>query len=253
VDALVLAGGSLERDRFPSIDASIAAKAALPILGRPMVDWVFKALRQTPGVERIAVVGAEALLALTWTRCEAELVPERGEIAANLRAGLEALPGARRVLAVSADLPLLTAESITDLMENAPGADAVFPFVERADALRAFPDREWMFARTPEGAFTGSALGLLRPAAVLESWPWVEGLLDARRRSVFGLAAMIGPLIAMKYLLRRLRVSDVEARLSTLLHLEGRGYRSRYAEIAMDVDKETDLPFVEAVLRARGG
>ena len=47
-------------------------------------------------------------------------------------------------------------------------------------------------------------------------------------------------------------VSDMEARLSTLLHLEGRGYRSRYAEIAMDVDEETDLPFVEAALRVRG-
>jgi len=251
-DALVLAGGALERERFPSVDPRITAKAALPILERPMVEWVLAALRQAPGVHRIVVAGPEALAAVRWDEFDATREPEGAGIAANLRAGLEALPGAQRVLVVSADLPLLTPMAVADLLDHAPDADVVFPYVERADVLRDFPDRGWIFAATPEGAFTGSALGIVRPEAALANWNWVERLLDARRRSVLGLAAMVGPVMALSYLIRRLRISDVDARLSALLHLEGRGYRSRFAEIAMDVDNETDVPLVEAVLRQGG-
>src|SRR5262249_38668576 len=153
----------------------------------------------------------------------------------------EALPGARRILVVSADIPLLTPAAVVDLLERTPDADVVFPYVGRPDVQRAFPARGWIFARTPEGAFTGSAVGLFRPDVALASWGWVERLLDARRRSVIGLAAMAGPGVLLKYLFGRLRVADVEARLSALLRLQGRGYRSRFPEIAMDVDKEADL------------
>lgn len=183
-DAIVLAGGSLERERFPNQPLDTARKAEIRVLGRPLDEWTVRALRATPEVERIVVVGDRSFATPTLRQLGASLVPEVTGIAANLRAGIEGVPGSKHVVAVSGDLPLLTQEAIADLDRNASAADVVFPYVEREDVLRAFPNREWMFARTREGAFTGSGVFLFRPAVVLEQWQWVEALLNARRRSV---------------------------------------------------------------------
>jgi CTP:molybdopterin cytidylyltransferase MocA len=251
MDALVLAGGELETERFTGLDPSVRRKAQIPVLGRPMVEWTVAAVRSCTGVKRIVVVGDESLATRELRDLNASVVPEGAGIADNLRAGLAALPGAAGVIAVSADLPLVTRAGLEDLMTNAPAADVVFPYVERKEIIAAFPDREWIFAQTPEGAFTGGAAGLFRCEPVLANWNWVEQLLEARRKSVLGLAAMIGPVFAVKYLLHRLRVADVERKLSALLHLEGRGYCTCFAELAMDVDKFSDVALVEDVLRAR--
>jgi len=250
-DAIVLAGGGIERERFQGLSEEIGRKAEIPLLGRPMVEWVVRALRQTPRVGRVVVVGHPTLETARLRELEAALIPEAAGIAENLRAGLQALPGSERVLMVSGDLPLLTREAIDDLLEQAPAAEIVFPYAGREDVLRVFPDRVWVFSHTPDGQFTGSSAALFRPAAVLANWRWVEEILDARRKSVLGLAAMIGPLFALKYLFRRLRVADVEQKLSSLLHLTGRGYRTRFPELAMDVDKYTDIAFVEKLLQSR--
>lgn len=253
VDVLVLAGGTLETERFQGLVPLVPYKAAVPILGRPMFERVVAVARGCPAVRRIRVVTYPALASPELAALEAEVIPERGEIADNFRAGLEALPGAERVLLLSGDLPLLTPASLADLLSRAPGADVVFPYVEREDVLRAFPDREWIFSHTPEGAFTGSAVLLCRPPAVLAHWSWVEDLLAARRKSPLQLASMFGPGFGLKLLLKRLRVRDVEAKLSQLLHVTARGYRSRYPELAMDVDKYGDVVFAEEYLTRQPG
>jgi CTP:molybdopterin cytidylyltransferase MocA len=250
IDALVLSGGPIERDRFAGLDSQMERKAQLPILGRPMVEWVVRGLRTCPQVGRIVVVGHQSLAIPALGELDITLAPEAETIAQNLRAGLDALPNAHRVLGLSGDLPLLSRPALEDLFAHAPEAEIVFPYVERADILRDFPDRDWVFARTADGAFTGCSLGLFRPEGLLASWPWVEQLLNARRRSPLRLAIAFGPGLALRYLLRSLRVVDVERKLSSLLHLTGRGYQSRFPELAMDVDKESDIPRVERALAA---
>jgi hypothetical protein len=172
-----------------------------------------------------------------------------------LRAGLESLSRsthpAERVLALSADLPLLTPQAISDLLLNAPVADVVFPAVERQHVEREYPGRKWIYAPLVEGKFTGSSAALFRPSVVLEQWRWVETLLDARRQSPLGLALLFGPRLALRLLIRRLRISDVEHRIETMLKLTARAYTTPFPELAMDVDKQSDLPLVERVLRER--
>jgi GTP:adenosylcobinamide-phosphate guanylyltransferase len=249
-DALILAGGEIEAARFPHVGTGIIRKAQLPVMGRPMVEWTARGVRACRRVERLVVVGHEILATRRLGELGARLVPEGGSIAGNLAVGLKALPGARRVLAVSADLPLVTGEALEDFVDNAPDADLVFPYVERADAVRDFPDRAWVFAETPEGAFTGAAPALFRPETLLANWEQVEEALDARRP--LALARRIGPWFALRFLLRQLRVAEVEASLSGLLRLTVRGYRTAFSELALDVDRSSDVGLVEAALGTRG-
>ena len=68
IDAVVLAGGELERERFQGLTAAVDAKAEIPILGRPMVEWTVRALRETglhaggldEGFEVLQQLGGEA-------------------------------------------------------------------------------------------------------------------------------------------------------------------------------------------------
>lgn len=250
-DAVVLAGGTLELDRFAGMDASVPTKAAIPLLGQPMVYWTVSALRACPAIRRIVVLGGPGLDTSELRALDVTVAPEAGSITSTLRAGLDALPDADRVLCISADVPLLTPEAVGDLLERAPDADVVFPYCERTDIERDFPDRGWIFARTPEGEFTGCGGFLAKRAALLERWKWVEELLGARRRSVLGLAMLVGPAFALKYAFHRLRVAEVEDRMSRLLRVRARGYRTRFTELAMDVDKTSDISFVEDALRQR--
>jgi GTP:adenosylcobinamide-phosphate guanylyltransferase len=251
-DAIVLSGGTIEPARFAGLDPAIRRKAQIPILGRPMVDWTVRGLRACPEVGRIVVVGDPTLCTAELRESGAELIVESASISENLRAGLDSIPGAERGIAVSGDLPLLTGAALEDLIRNAPQADVVFPYVERADIERAFPAREWLFAKTPEGEFTGCSAFLFRRQALLDRWSWVEEPLGARRRSVLGLAMLLGPAIAARYLFGRLRVADVERKISSILRLAGRGYRTSFPELAMDVDKIADVELVERVLGERG-
>lgn len=251
VAALVLAGGALETERFPRAAPGIARKAEILLLGRPLVEWTVAALRACLGIERILVVGHPSLATPALAALDAAVCPEVGEIGANLWVGLWELREADRLLVISGDLPLLAPAALDDLFAHAPAADVVFPYVERADVLAAFPERAWVFAHTPEGAFTGSSMLLCRPPALLAQFHWAETLLAARRLSPFRLAALFGPALAVRYLLHRLRVADVERRLSQRLHLCARGYRSSFPELALDVDKAADVALVEEVLGVR--
>lgn len=250
-NAVVLSGGGFEADRFRDSAIQVQWKAEIPLLGRPMVEWAVRGLRSCPDIGDVVVVCPPGLASPELARLEARVAAERGDISANLRVGLDALPPSERVLVVSGDLPLLTRECLDDLLEHAPAADLVFPYVERADIQRAYPEREWLYARTLDGHLTGCSAGLVRPEAILSNWSWVEALLNARRHSPLRLAAMFGLPLALRLLSGRVRVRDVEERLSGLLHVTGRGYRTRYAELAMDVDKGSDVAFVESRLRQR--
>src|SRR4029079_929118 len=129
----------------------------------------------------------------------AVVTPEANDIAENLRMGLEALPESRRVLALSGDLPLVSRAALDDLLTHAPEADLVYPYVERADVLRDFPERDWLFARTPAGDITGSSAALCRPETLLANWSGVREILDARRSQPLGLAGMVGLSFALRY------------------------------------------------------
>lgn len=251
IDALVLSGGAIERERFPGLSLQISCKAQLPILGRPMVEWVVQGLRSCPRIEQIVVVGDEDVDSPSLKEWGAVVIGETGGIADNLQAGLGALSGSRRVLALSGDLPLVSRPALDDLFDHAPEADLVYPYVERADVMRDFPERDWLFARTPAGDITGSSAALCRPETLLANWQWVREILDARRSQPLGLAGMVGLSFALRYLIGRLRVADVEQKLSSQLSLVGRGYRTRFTELSMDVDKASDVALVERALRAR--
>jgi GTP:adenosylcobinamide-phosphate guanylyltransferase len=249
VDVVVIGGGKIADAAFREA-AGVECKSLIELHGRPMIEWVVQALRDSTTVGRIAVIGPRALRETRLPRMADCLLDEGDHEVENLFKGMDALSESERILMVTGDMPLLSPESIDDLSENAPPADIVYPAVTREAVLAEFPDRKWIFVKTTDGTFTGSSAALFRPAVFRHHEDALRRVFDSRR-SVMALVKMWGIGFALKFALGMLALRDAERRISEVLNVAGRAYVSRHVGLAFDVDKASDIGLAEEKLRLR--
>jgi len=232
VDAAVLAGGGPERGLPPGVPN----KAFLPLAGTPLVRRVIDALRAAPEVRRLVLVAPAPVPAEVASECD-RVLADQGELLANVEAALDALAGARWVLACAADLPLLTPAAVSRFLARCAERDADFYYgiVRREDVESRFPGVRKTFVRVGEGTFTGSSLVLLRPEVVSRVRPLLARALEARKNPA-QLAVLFGGKYVVKYLSGRLSVADVEERVQELTGLRGAAVVCPDPEVALDVD-----------------
>ena len=247
MNAVVLGGGKAG-DPFPEA-FGVPVKALIPILERPMAWYVLRALRESGKVDRIVYVGPvtpdlEPLI-------DANL-PDAGGMLENLEAGLQRLAqkdlrSDGRVLVATADVPLLTPQAVRDLFERDPGAALVYPVVPQRAAEARFPGGKRTYARVAEGRFTGGNLFVLEPGLVGQFMPRLRGVI-ANRKNPLALAGLIGLGTFCKFVLGRLTIPELEARVSQILGVPARALVTEAAEIGFDVDKPEDLELVRALV-----
>ncbi len=243
-NAVVLGGGD-PGDAFAAAHR-VAVKPLIEVAGRPMGLWVLQALKDSGQVGRIAYVGP---LTPEMDRLVEVRVTDRGTLLANLEAGVAALrePGSappKRVLVVTADIPMLSGLQVRSLLEGAPAAGLVYPIVEKSACEAAYPGVKRTYARLKDGTFTGGNLFLLDPALIGQFLPRLRSVLAARKQPL-KLASIIGPGVLVKLLLGRLGLAELEARVSRILGVEARALITPHAAVGSDIDKEGDLALAE--------
>jgi hypothetical protein len=204
-----------------------------------MAAHVLRALR-AGGVNRIVYVGPVTpdLEPLVDT-----VIPARGEMLENLQAGLEGIGDAKRVLVATADIPLLSADAVRDVLTRDSGVGLVYPVVSMTASERMFPGGKRTAARVKEGRFTGGNLFLLEPRLVNDFLPRLRFILE-NRKNVLRLASMFGMGALVKLLLGVLSITELEGTVSRILGVPARALITEYAQIGFDVDKEKDLEVV---------
>ncbi|MBI2302238.1 MAG: nucleotidyltransferase family protein [Armatimonadetes bacterium] len=276
VDAIVLAGG-----RIPESEADFRAaggadsKSLVQVNGRIMVSWVVAALKAADGVNRVAVVGPPELQGHPDLAEADVVVPEREGRSENLFAGVEALPGAQRILMMASDQPLAEPAMVDDLLAHLPAeVDLGWVAVRAADALAKYGDRpppppdergvqmpNWVTLRLRDGRFTGTACLVFSVATLEGMRPFLKGIFDNREmgnvirvvRPVLGLGLLLRLGLALKFptLGCLVSVGGLERRVSQGFGITCRVYVSPYPELAFDLDHASDLPLVERELRWR--
>ncbi|ACO47243.1 NTP transferase domain-containing protein [Deinococcus deserti] len=245
--AVVLGGGD-PGDPFAARHG-VKVKPLIPLRGEPMAAHVLRALRGSGRVARVAYVGPTTpeLDALVDLR-----VTDHGTLLSNLEAGVEALrvaglkPG-ERVLVVTADIPMLRAQQLCDVLDSAPDAALVYPVVTRKACEAAYPGVKRTYVRVRDGTFTGGNLFLLDPALISQFLPRLREVLDARK-TPWKLARLIGPGVLVSLLTGRLSVDKLEQKVSQVLGVPARALITPHAAVGTDVDKEEDLTLAEAHL-----
>jgi GTP:adenosylcobinamide-phosphate guanylyltransferase len=230
--AVITAGGRID-GAFAS-EAGTYVKALAPIRGVSMLDRIIEALRAN-GAERIAVVGGKEVRAACDGRVE-RVVDETPSGSENMLRALRAWPddGERLVYATS-DLPYITPSAIAAFLTRVPDGTLAIA-LSRYDAFcRRFPGAP-PFGITLAGERVVNGGVFTVPFGSVERLTAVAtGFFEARKRP-WRMASLVGTAMLVRFLLRRLRVADLEARAQRVLSMPARAIRDCAPELAYDVD-----------------
>jgi GTP:adenosylcobinamide-phosphate guanylyltransferase len=247
--AVVLAGGP--PDEVSALQPDTPNKAFVRIGGRALVERVLAALRMTPSVERIVVVAPPAMHRAPALALADECRPDGARIRESLHRGFEGLPPDDTVLVATSDLPVLFAQAAEDFVARARALDPDVGYgcVERAVHLAAYPQVPHTWARLRDGTFCGAGLMTLKPRALPALERFIEQLGAARKRP-WRLASLFGFRVLVQYALGRLTIAQAEARADTILGATVRAVISPYAQIAVNVDRASDVELAEHLTAA---
>ncbi len=248
IDALVLAGSPNDGPLRACSTANY--EALISIKGKLMVEYVVEALRQCERVRRIAIVGPRKELANHLRVGERELLVEHGrDLTENVLLGLKQLPGARQVLLVTSDIPLITKRAIEDFIDQCKDeeVDLYYPIVPREVVEKRFAACKRTYVKLKDGVYTGGNIFLLNPAIVEECMPMGQKLVEARK-SPLKLCRLVGFMFLIRFLMKNVTLEEAQKKVSRLLGIKGRVVISMCPEVGVDVDKPCDLELVNQQL-----
>jgi hypothetical protein len=246
----VLAGGGA--DAVSALQASAPNKAFVRIAGRALVGRTIEGLRGTPRIGRIVVVAPSGSHDDPALAGADERRDDGARMTDSLRSGLRGAPADELLAIVASDLPILSAAAVDDFLDRAEssGADVVYACVERRTHASRFLEVPHTWARLRDGTFCGGGLTALRPRALPALERFLERLGAARKNPV-RLASIFGWDVLARYALGRLSIADAEARATRLLGARVAAAVCAYPEIAVNVDRPSDVALAERLVAAR--
>jgi len=249
-DAIILAGG--ENSEHLSRFSSQSYEAMIEIAGKPMVTFVADALAAAPQVERIFIIGPVKQLANCNFPGNVILVEGGSTIVETIKLGMEALGHERKVLVVTADIPLLTPAAIDHFLNQCAEVevDLYYPIVSRETNDRHYPGNKRTYVRFKDGTYTGGNVFLVNPAIVPRCLVIAGALID-NRKNPFKLCCLLGWGFVLSFLMGKLSLSKVRERVADLLGITGTVIQSPYPELGIDVDKPSDLELVRTTFSFR--
>ena len=249
-DAIILAGG--ENSERLSQFSSQSYEAMIEIAGKPMVTFVADALAAAPQVERIFIIGPVKQLAKCNVPASVILIEGGSTIGETIQLGMNALEHERKVLVVTADIPLLTPAAIDDFLRQCAEVDVdlYYPIVSKEINNQHYPGNRRTYVHFKDGTYTGGNIFLVNPTIVPQCLVVAEELID-NRKNPFKLCCLLGWGFVFSFLVGRLSLSKVKERVAELLGITGTVIHSPYPELGIDVDKPSDLELVRTTFSFR--
>lgn len=249
--AVVLAGGEADPDMVAKY--AIRNRAALPLAGKQMIEYVVDALTGSPAVTEVHVVGNIECKGAT------KIIPPAATLIENLIEGIKSCSADdpnQLVLVATSDIPLITSEAINDLAERCTDTDIDFfyPIITKESNEKRFPGMKRTYARLAEGTFTGGNVMVMRSGFVIQNADTIRSVFDARK-SVARLAGLIGLPILLRAVVAQtvwagaINIPSIERTIGRMLHAKVKAVTTPFAEIGADVDKVEHVAFAETALR----
>lgn len=223
---------------------SVPQRAAVPIAGKMMVQYVVDALHGAGTISDIRLVGDISCVNVT------ETITPPGTMIENLIAGTRASSSSgadSHILVATSDIPMLTSDAVDDFVRRCGdlSADFYYPVIRKEDAERQFPGMRRTYARLAEGTFTGGNIVLMRAGFIIDNADTIRNVFGARK-SVMKLAKMIGLPILLRALLAQvwagaLDLKGIEQTAGRLLHATVKAVPTPYAGIGADADDSEQI------------
>lgn len=243
MDVIVLAGE--KKDSNNKIEEKLN-KAFYKIKDKHMIEYVVETLRRSDSIDRIAVVGPKEKLEPVIGNIADNIIEGTGSIVSNILLALENFPEDKKILIVTSDIPMITSEAIEDFIERCGESDAdlCYSIVDKKVNDMKYPGIRRTYARLWEGRFTGGNVFYFNPAVKDKCKDFVEKMLEYRK-SPAKMAGVLGFGFLLRLALGILTINAIQKKCESLLGIRGAAIISPYPEISNDVDRLSDLEFIE--------
>lgn len=246
ISAIILAGAPAD----PEMQAkySVKSRAEVPIAGKPMVQHVFDALRASPNVGNICLIGD--------IQCEGadKIIPSVGSMIDNLIAGVNACEGGH-VLISTSDISMLTAEAVDDFIGRCGDlpADLYYAIIPKEACEQRFPGMRRTYVRLAEGTFTGGNMVVISSEFVLKNAEYLRQVFESRKKPLklarlIGVGTLIRAIIAQKIWAGAINLRVIEKTAGRVLNADLRAVQTPYVEIGSDADDLGQIEYFEAMV-----
>ena len=246
VDCVILAGGTNKELDKPE---EVHNKALIKVGGKEIVRYILETYCRVEEIERIVLVGPLDDFAFLKDDYPVELVQESDSILQNLVEANRYLQTKNYLLVSTADIPLLTHRAVLDFLGRCLPYDHDFyyPIVSKESSEKKFPGVKRTYVKLKEGTFTGGNIFLVNPEKIEPSVTMARQFIEYRKNPL-KMVSLLGAGFVVRALARKVTISQVEKRFSSLLNVKAKAIISDYAEIGFDVDKQTDLDLVRRLI-----
>jgi molybdopterin-guanine dinucleotide biosynthesis protein A len=241
INAIILAGDS----KKGLVQEGVENKALLPINGKPMVEYVVDALRNSHLIGKISITGPVDLLKGHLGDKVDFYMESKESMFDNIKEGMKPFADDKAVLLVTSDIPMITGTMITDFIQRCirQGGDFCYPIVEKRLNEERFPGVERTYVRLKEGTYTGGNIIYFNPAVIERCEAFAQKVIEFRKQPLktgrlLGLKFLVGLLLGL------LTIPKVEERFCKLLDIQASAVITPYPEIGNDVDKPSDVEMV---------
>lgn len=255
-DLIILAGRRDRRDAFLHMH-NVDSKGLIPMNGLPLISYVMDAAQNADICRSIVIVGETDLFIdfmLTEGRENIHLVEPEDTIVDSLEKAFAFLAkhykdDFKPVLVTTADHPLLNAGILTDFYTQSvqSQAEATFGFTFLHDVLRSYPKTMRTKLAFKDGMISGCNLfffGTKNALSLPAFWQEIQHM----RKSPLRMAKMLGPVILVKYMTKRLTLDALCRKIATLTGVNVGAVRVANPRAAIDVDKQEDYDLVKTIL-----
>jgi CTP:molybdopterin cytidylyltransferase MocA len=256
--AVILAGDRGHYDPVANA-AGVSHKCLVPVNGTPMVLRVLEALKAAREIDdRIlcgppqAAINQNPDLKAQITSGKVRWMESSQTPSASAHRALESLPEESPVLVTTADHALLSAQMVDHFCVEArlKHCDVVVGLAPLERVLETFPDAKRTASRFQDGSYCSCNLfAFLSPRARAAADFWRK--VEHQRKKPIRLVSILGWSVVLRYLLRRLSLTDALAQISGRLQLRAGAVFLPFPEAAIDVDKVEDWELVQKHLAAR--
>lgn len=205
-----------------------------------MLARAIAALREA-GATEIAVVGGSAVRDACAHSVEA-VIDEHASGRENLLRALRAWPHDRPLLYATSDLPYITGQSVRDFLAAVPADTLAVPLTEFDAYAARFPSAPAAgITLAGERVVNGGVFFV--PAGAAATIATVATRLFDARKQPWRMAKLVSPGAMLAFLLKRLRIADVEREATRALGVPARAIRNSAPELAFDADSVAEYRY----------
>lgn len=245
------------------------SKGLLPFIGKRLMDWPLEALRGSPYVEGLYLIGLSELDAKFDFPVHYIPVETNAEFADKLTAGINYLKTLKKnphlVVISTCDAPAIQTQDINLFFEQLTaleGSEFVLSFVPEDVIEAEFPGSARVVLRFRDHQLIPGEMYALSPRAIQVGYELITGI-SQRRRQINRQVAHIKPMpvvrllaqkplmwgVIIKYLLGRATMADAERAFSKSFHCQTRGVIIPDAGFGMDMDLPEDYQRLETYVQ----